>query len=460
MSLNLLLLPFLARFLSGDELGLWYVFASIGSIATLFDFGFNPTIARNIAYIWSGAQHVSKDGKETGAGGPGEPNFLLLKNMCVTCRILYLLIAIVALLLIGTIGTTYIVSVSAGISGARVTSAWAVYLAAIFFNLYFGYYATLLIGVGAVKKYNQIMTCARMLQLCLSIVLLIIDAGILAPAVGYFVYGTTLRALSRKSFLRYRGIGEELRKIPYGRGVLHESFNLFLTIWHNAWRDGLVGVSTYLSSQVTVIISTSFLTLEQTGIYSIAIQLVTALSTLSGVGYTASQPAIQSSYMMDDTMEMRRLLGKSLTTMLAFFILGSLALVTLGVPVLSIIKPGSVFDTSVVLYLCVYHCLYRYQLICSSFISNTNQVPYVWAYLVTGIAGTILCYVLCARFNLGVWGLLVGQSIVQIYNIVVWPTRAARIVHVRQIDLLKCGIEEILCNLKRLLGKLTSSEKR
>ena len=50
MGANLLLLPFLMYFLSDEMLGLWYVFASIGAIATLFDMGFSVTFARNITY--------------------------------------------------------------------------------------------------------------------------------------------------------------------------------------------------------------------------------------------------------------------------------------------------------------------------------------------------------------------------------------------------------------------------
>jgi hypothetical protein len=35
-------------------MGLWYLFLGVSGFATLFDFGFGPTITRNITYADSG----------------------------------------------------------------------------------------------------------------------------------------------------------------------------------------------------------------------------------------------------------------------------------------------------------------------------------------------------------------------------------------------------------------------
>lgn len=58
LGFSFLLLPFMMRYLDDDSLGLWYVFVSIGSIVTILDFGFGPTISRNVAYVWSGARKL------------------------------------------------------------------------------------------------------------------------------------------------------------------------------------------------------------------------------------------------------------------------------------------------------------------------------------------------------------------------------------------------------------------
>ena len=70
MGSSFLLLPFLLAFLGDDELGLWYVFLAVSSFVTLFQAGFAPTFARNVAYCWSGARALSKRGVvRSGEGG-------------------------------------------------------------------------------------------------------------------------------------------------------------------------------------------------------------------------------------------------------------------------------------------------------------------------------------------------------------------------------------------------------
>ena len=50
LGINILLLPLIMRYLSEDELGLWYVFSSIAPDVNIFDFGFNSTISIHMTY--------------------------------------------------------------------------------------------------------------------------------------------------------------------------------------------------------------------------------------------------------------------------------------------------------------------------------------------------------------------------------------------------------------------------
>ncbi len=66
---NLLVLPLMLHKLSPDDLGLWYVFLSLGGMASLIDFGFYPTMSRVTAYLWAGAEEILED-----RGGAGPPD--------------------------------------------------------------------------------------------------------------------------------------------------------------------------------------------------------------------------------------------------------------------------------------------------------------------------------------------------------------------------------------------------
>lgn len=62
MASNFLLLPIIFHFLNSQEIGYWYLILSINGLIALFDFGFDPAFARNIAYIWSGAKTLKSRG--------------------------------------------------------------------------------------------------------------------------------------------------------------------------------------------------------------------------------------------------------------------------------------------------------------------------------------------------------------------------------------------------------------
>src|SRR3981189_1705050 len=52
----LLLLPLILWRIPSDELGLWYVFVSLGAVAGLIDLGFAHTSTRAAGYLWAGSR--------------------------------------------------------------------------------------------------------------------------------------------------------------------------------------------------------------------------------------------------------------------------------------------------------------------------------------------------------------------------------------------------------------------
>lgn len=55
-------LPLVLSLLDSEYVGLWYVFTAVSGFIVLFQAGFDPTFARNVAYCWSGARSFSKNG--------------------------------------------------------------------------------------------------------------------------------------------------------------------------------------------------------------------------------------------------------------------------------------------------------------------------------------------------------------------------------------------------------------
>ena len=433
MASNFLLLPFLIKFIDGEMLGLWYVYQSIGGIVILFDFGFNPTLARNVAYCWSGAKELDAEGvgKENGV----EPNYDLLKKVISTCKVIYFAISAVALAMLLLVGTIYILYVSKDLIGITVIISWLIYAIAVFLNLYYGYFATFLRGVGAVSKYNKINVFARMIQIIVSIGMLMMGYGIIAVSLAYLLYGFLLRAFSKKAFFNYKGIGEHLKSIS-GKTGIDEIKRLFCVVWHNAWRDGLVAVANYCANQASTLIASMFLTLTETGIYSISVQLITAIATISAGLYTAYQPAMQSAYANSNRKESTRLMSLAMITYSFIFWAGTIALITIGIPILKWIKPENTYDVAVIIGIAVYNFFYKRQSYYASFISNTNRVPYVKAYVLSSVVGVVLSVFMVHFLRMGVWGLIIGQFLPQLfYNVWKWPKEVYKMLETTWIKL-------------------------
>lgn len=418
MASNFILLPFMMYFLDSQSLGLWYVYLGIGGIVILFDFGFNPTLARNIAYCWSGVETLKVKGVEfTSYTGP---NYELLRQVIETCKKIYLIIALCALFILITFGSVYIYYVSSSIFNKSIIISWIIYSLAIFLNLYYGYYATFLRGVGAICEYNKINVLSRVIQIVVSIILMVLGYGIIAVSFAYFLYGCALRILSKKVFYNYRKIGIHIQNIV--KTSNKDIKSLFIIIWHNAWRDGVVAVANYLSNQATIVIASLFLSLTDTGIYSISIQLITAIATIAATLYSTFQPSMQSAYINHDYKKMEQMMGISMTIYIIFFIIGVVGLLGIGIPILKLIKPSMTFNYAVIIGISIYHFFYRLQSYYASFISNTNDIPYMKAYVITGFFSIILSVLLMKFTAWGIWGLIVGQFIPQsFYNFWKWP---------------------------------------
>lgn len=420
LSINIILLPFVYKFLTPEELGIWYIFVSIGIIISLLDFGFAPTLNRNIAYSWSGAKTLEK-GSATFVTEDNGPNIELFKTVLVSSKYIYLVISLIALVLLLTLGSIYIAFLGRNFTGEHLSSAWIIFVIAIFINLYMGYYGSFLKGVGAIYEYNKALVFSKFFQIIISVLLLFLDYGLLAMAIAYFITGFVYRFLSKRSFYKYENIGEMLKRSQVTVKLV-EVKKYFIIIWHNAWREGLVSLSNFLATQSSTILCSLFLTLAQTGVFAISLQIVMVLQNVSSTMYTIYQPSLQQAFIKNDKEKSKQLMARAITLYSTCFLIGAILICTFGVYILEIIKPDSYIDRSYFLVMCVYIFLLQHHQLYASFISNTNRLPYVKAFITSSVISISVVLMLLKYTNMNEWSLLVGPLLVQIvYNNWKWP---------------------------------------
>ncbi len=421
---SVITLPVVIYFLDGDLLGLWYVFGSIGGITLLFDFGFTVTFARNITYCWSGARALKKTG--TTSNVAGEPDFKMMRDVLYTCKRIYLIISLTAYFLLLTIGTVYVVHISSGIEGSQHIIAWLIYSTGAFLNLYYNYYDSFLRGVGAVKQANKNRVFARLAQLAAMLILLLSGCGILGLAIAYLLFGIVFRSLGKLTFYNYKGIGEELKKVsePVENGTIKK---LFTTIWYNAWRDGVVAISAYLVGQASVVLCSMYLTLSETGMYSIGLQIANVVQVFSSTLYVTYQPALQSNWVKGNKEEVKRLMLRIIKVYILSYVVGVIGVITVGLPILRLIKPDVIIGIPLMLTIFASCFILGYRDCFTSYFSCTNRLIYVRAFLISSILCVLLSVVLIQCVHLNVWGLVVAQIISQmVFNAWYWSLKAHR----------------------------------
>lgn len=433
--------PFALYFLSDDFYGLWGVFQSLVAITTLFDFGFSTTFARNINYCWNGANELKKEGVTYSESL--DPNFELMKKTMAACKQVFLVISGIALILMLTIGSVYIVYVSRGIEGFSPIIAWAIYAIAIFMNIYYGYFNSFLRGVGAIKFANQATVLARMSQIIIAVILLFMGGGIIGTAVAYLAYGVLFRLLGKKYFYQFNNIGDSLKKInkEFSRNDVNK---IFTVVWHNASKEGVVTLANYLANQACTIICSLYLTLAVTGVYSLAVQICTAISNVSATLYSANQPVLQAAYISNNKGQTKRTMSLIVISYVLVFFICMSAAVIIGIPIIKIIKPDINLTAKLLLGTGLYQFILKLRNCYTSYFSCTNRILYAKSFIISSLLCVILAFFNTKVFGWGVGGLIIAQLISQcIYNAWYWLYKAHQEMELSFIEMIILGLDEI-----------------
>lgn len=444
---NFIMLPFILHYLDSDMVGMWYIFQSLGYIAQLMDFGFSVSFARNIAYCWCGAHKLDKSGSGESEAqmSSGSIDFRMMKTILDTCRKIYFFLALIAAVLLSTAGSGYIwcLAQNQGTDVLICMGGWIVYVAAIWMNLYYGYFAAFLRGVGRVAEANQFSIISKLAQIAVCVILLMLGWGLLGVSIAYCLYGIIFRISAKRAFFSYQNIGQKLAEIRE-RVTSKERKEMFSTIWYNAWRDGLVSLSIYLSTQASTIVTSAFMDLTSIGSYSLGMQIAGAIAQIASAAYNAYQPTLQSAYINSDRHKTKSCMSAIVVTYVVLFVLGYAFSATIGLTILRLLKPENIVGVWVFTGLCVYQFLLQLRNCYASYFSCTNRLIYMRSFLVSAIMGILLSIVLLYVWDGNVWGVVVAQTVSQLYNIVKWPVLAHREMKLRISEMPRLSMREVL----------------
>lgn len=420
MASGILVLPFILRLLTPEEIGMNYLMLTVGSMVSLFDFGFAPQFGRNISYIFSGAQVLLKEGVELNEGEKKDVNYHLLATMINTAKYIYRILSFIVLFIMLTFGTLYIYKVTNGFQNVHNSLLiWVVYSISTFLNVYYTYYTSLLSGQGKIMETKKAMVYSKITYVVLVLVLLFSGVGLLGVCIANLISPFVNRYLSHRYFFT-----DELKsKIEVFIIAKKEELELFSIIWYNSRKLGVVFIGAYAITRFGIFLAGLYLPLTVVSSYGLMMQLVGIILTVSGTLFTIFEPKLSALKVLNNKDEFLKSFSFSMGVSYLLFVLGALCLLFIVPPLLTLMKSNAVLPpTGIVLLYLIVMLLENNHSFFATIIVIGNNVPFMWISIITGGLIAIGSYFSLAFTSMGLLGLVLVQGIVQLaYNNWKWP---------------------------------------
>lgn len=286
----LLVLPFVLRSLAAEEMGLWYLFLSIGGLCGYFDLGFSPAVARSVAYLWAGAPTLQVSGHAASLPGASAPlNQQLFADLLVTIQRFAAGVALTALLAVGCGGGLWIWHQTGTLPHAESYRwAWVVYVLCASYAYYSGIWIPLLNGLNGVRPAQQSFVWALLVNYGSLLILLSLKFGLWALVLASFLQGLTQRILCRRAFDRFVRLRTQL---PLGSF----QWDLLKILWPQAWRGAALTFGIYVTLNAGTLACSFLGRLDLVASYGLSLQLALALTQVATIPLAVKLPFLSQS---------------------------------------------------------------------------------------------------------------------------------------------------------------------
>lgn len=416
---GVILLPFILNKMPQETVGIWNIFQTITALVLMLDFGFRPTFARNISYIFSGVKKLQKNGV-THIDADAEVDYSLLKGSLIAMQRFYRWMALGAFILLLTAGTAYFYYILQKYSGDRQDAliAWILLIAINCYNLYTFYYDALLTGKGYVKRTQQINILGQALYIALAIGLIYAGFGLTAIVTSQLVSTIVRRILSYRVFFTQR-LKDALTAV-----APQEPKEILAAITPNAVKIGLTQLGGFCVNKSAILIGSAFLTLEEVACYGITLQVMDILARCATVFYQSYTPKLAQCRAENNLTELKRYYLLCTGRLLLIFLIGGIAWVFLGDWALDIIHSQTHFlPTAMLCVMLVISILEHNHAVSAGFIMADNKIPFFIPSLVSGAATILLLFIFLSPMQMGLWGMILAPGLAQLaYQNWKWPS--------------------------------------
>jgi len=416
---GVLLFPFILNKMSAETVGIWNIFQTITALILLLDFGFRPSFARNISYIFSGVRELKREGVNH-VGDDTAVDYSLLKATIVAMQRFYRWMALAVLGILATVGSLYFWYILNKYTGDRTDAivAWLLLIAINCYNLYTLYYDALLTGKGYVKRSQQILIIAQVTYIVVAIVLIYMGLGLSAIVSAQLLSTIIRRAITKRVFFR-KSLRERLAQAETG-----DVHAVMQAITPNAVKVGLTYLGAFCITKSAVLLGSFYLPLAAVASFGITMQVMDVLSRCGQVFYVAYTPRLAQCRAENDLPALRRYYLLSVCCLVVVFIVGGALWIECGDWALRLIHSNTTFiETSMLLAALAINFLENNHAVAAGFIMADNRIPFFIPSLASGAATLVLLWLLLGPLDMGIWGMILAPGIAQLaYQNWKWPS--------------------------------------
>lgn len=414
----LILIPALLSRLSAEELGIWFVLLTISMASSMLDMGFTSAIARALSFVLAGSRTLMRKGFAS-ASENGSVDRELRATVVSSARLVYFAVSLSALALLGTLGTGYIWAVAGDeVSLPIVLWSWCIFVVGTVAGLYLKQYASLLQGISMFRRTYQSTVSAQIAFVTVSFIGLQLGLGLLGIAAGFFAQSILGGSLNRHFFRTAR---------PRWSGSVNNwrrDFAAVRTLWYNAWRQGLASVGAFLTIRGNILLVSAFLGLAEGASYGLSLQVFSALMSIASVPMMVRLPAIARQRASGQYGRVVSSTRVGIASALALYVLGALGgLLFLELPVSSSIGlSANLLPTALLAWMALTFLLELNHVLAASYLTTKNEVPFLWASIVSGVVVFACTFWGLRSCGYGVAWAIAAQFFVQLaYSNWRWP---------------------------------------
>jgi len=429
---GVIVLPLVLRLLPSQEVGLWNIFLTIGSLATLLDFGFSNSFSRNVTYIFSGVKTLIPKGYCAVDENDRSIDYGLLKSVISAMRRYYGILAGIFLLIFFAISPYYLTSILQKYNGDRheIWIAWFTYGVLVAYQLYTYYYSSILTGRGLVKRSLQIIIIGQTSRIVISVICLLSGLGIMSLVIGQFTSDVINRSLCYFAFY-----DKDIRvKLKVKSEIPVKEVMKIMT--PNAVKIGITTIGGFFINKAVMFIAPLYLSLSAIGSFGTTKQMIDLIVSLGGIWFATYYPKTTLYTVNKDVEGVKRLYIKGKLCLIGVFIVCGLGLIFVGPPLLIFIKSNThLLSSSMIFVFLIVAFLEANHGMSGLLLLTKNEVPFVKASLISGLAVLALLFISFNYTGLGIWGMIIASGIAQaVYQNWKWPLMVKRELNIKVMD--------------------------